>query len=93
MLGIHVPTGGSSPRQLYMVWLWQVLLILAHSFCSWIMGFTVCYLRLCSLGTHTCPVPGAVVTLVLPVDPAIVLCRLSCPDPKISGWCMASCSP
>lgn len=58
--------------------------------CSWIMGFTVCYLRLCSLGTHTCPFPGAVVTLVLPVDLAVVLCRLSCPDTKISVWYMAS---
>lgn len=31
-------------------------------FCSCKMGFTICYLRLCSLETHPCPSSGTVVT-------------------------------
>lgn len=54
------------------------------NFCSWKMGFTLCYLWLCSLGSHPCPFPWGSGDLVLPEDLDVVLCRLSCPDTKMS---------
>ena len=39
--------------------------------------------QVCSLGTHP-SLPRAVVTLVLPAAPAVVLHRLSCPDAEMN---------
>lgn len=84
MLNIRMPAGWFSPRQLQVVWLW------ARHVALQLDNGAHCLLPQAMLsGNPRLPLSGAVVTLVLPADLAVVLCRLSCPDTKM----IVSCSP